>query len=270
MLVDSHCHLDFKVFNGDHEGVVARARAAGVGTLLTIGTTFQGFPGVRAIAEAHEDVFCSVGVHPHEADAHTEVEAAHLMKLAEHAKVVGIGETGLDYHYDRSARDEQRRSFRAHLAAARETGLPAIIHSRNAEADTGDLLAEAVEEGPVKGVLHCFSAGRALAERCLDLGFHISFSGIVTFKTAEELREVAAMVPLDRLLVETDAPYLAPVPRRGRPNQPAYVAFTAARVAEVRGMTLDELAAATTDNFFALFAKARRPASEPGLPNPTD
>ena len=270
MLVDSHCHLDFKVFDDDHDGVIARARAAGVGALLTIGTTFQGFPGVRAIAENYDDVFCSVGVHPHEADAHTEVEAAHLAKLSEHAKVVGIGETGLDYHYEHSSRDEQRRSFRAHLAAARETGLPAIVHSRNAEGDTGDLLAEAAGQGPVKGVLHCFSGSRVLAERCLDLGFHISFSGIVTFKTADELRQVAAAVPLDRLLVETDAPYLAPIPKRGKPNQPAYVAFTAAKVAELRGMTLDALAAATTDNFFALFGKARRPAHEPDLPNPAD
>lgn len=268
MLVDSHCHLDFKVFDDDHDGVIARASAAGVGTMLTIGTTFQGFPGVRAIAEAHDDIFCSVGVHPHEADAHTEVEAAHLAKLAEHPKVVGIGETGLDYHYDHSARDEQKRCFRAHLTAARETGLPAIIHSRNAEADTGDLLAEAVAAGPVTGVLHCFSATRELAERCLELGFHISFSGIVTFKSAEELREVARMVPLDRLLVETDAPYLSPIPKRGKPNQPAYVAYTAAKVAELRGISLDDLAAATTDNFFALFAKTRRPAQEPTVPNP--
>ncbi len=266
MLVDSHCHLDFKVFDHDHEGVIARARAAGVGTMLTIGTTFQGFPGVRALAETYDDVYCSVGVHPHEADAHTEVEAAHLAKLADHPKVVGIGETGLDYHYDHSSRGEQMRCFRAHLAAARETGLPAIIHSRNAEADTGALLADAVADGPVKGVLHCFSAGRELAERCLDLGFHISFSGIVTFKSAVELREIVQMVPLDRLLVETDAPYLAPVPKRGKPNQPSYVAFTAAKVAEVRGMTLNDLAAATTDNFFSLFAKARRPADAPALP----
>ena len=267
MLVDSHCHLDFKVFDDDHDGVIARARAAGVGTMLTIGTSFQGFPGVRAIAEAHDDIYCSIGVHPHEADAHTEVEAAHLVKLAAHPKVVGIGETGLDYHYDYSQRDQQKRCFRAHLAAARETGLPAIIHSRNAETDTGDLLAEAVAEGPVTGVLHCFSASRELAERCLDLGFHISFSGIVTFKSAEELREVAEMVPLDRLLVETDAPYLAPVPKRGRPNQPAYVALTATKVAEVRGMALKDLAAATTDNFFSLFNKARRPADEPAMPD---
>ncbi len=267
MLVDSHCHLDFKVFDDDHDGVIARARAAGVGTMLTIGTSFQGFPGVRDIAEAHDDIYCSIGVHPHEADAHTEVEAAHLVKLAVHPKVVGIGETGLDYHYDYSQRDQQKRCFRAHLAAARETGLPAIIHSRNAETDTGDLLAEAVAEGPVTGVLHCFSASRELAERCLDLGFHISFSGIVTFKSAEELREVAEMVPLDRLLVETDAPYLAPVPKRGRPNQPAYVALTATKVAEVRGMALNDLAAATTDNFFSLFNKARRPADEPAMPD---
>lgn len=266
MLVDSHCHLDFKVFDDDHDGVIARARAAGVGTMLTIGTSFQGFPGVRAIAEAHDDIYCSIGVHPHDADAHTEVEAAHLAKLAEHTKVVGIGETGLDYHYDYSQRDQQKRCFRAHLAAARETGLPAIIHSRNAETDTADLLAEAVAEGPVTGVLHCFSASRELAERCLELGFHISFSGIVTFKSAEELREVAEMVPLDRLLVETDAPYLAPVPKRGRPNQPAYVALTATKVAEVRGMALNDLAAATTDNFFSLFNKARRPTDEPAMP----
>lgn len=266
MLVDSHCHLDFKVFDDDHEGVIARARAAGVGTMLTIGTTFQGFPGVRALAETYDDVYCSVGVHPHEADAHTEVEAAHLAKLADHPKVVGIGETGLDYHYDHSSREEQMRCFRAHLGAAQLTGLPAIIHSRNADADTAALLSEAVAAGTVKGVLHCFSASRELAERCLDLGFHISFSGIVTFKSADELREVARMVPLDRLLVETDAPYLSPVPKRGKPNQPAYVAFTATKVAELRGMTLKDLAAATTDNFFSLFAKAQRPADAPAMP----
>jgi TatD DNase family protein len=259
MLVDSHCHLDFSDFAAERDDVVARARAAGVGTMLTISTRIDQFPGVRAIAERYADVWCSVGAHPHEAADHTETTAEALAALTVHPRVVGIGETGLDFHYDLSPRDVQAGVFRAHLAAAKLTGLPLIIHAREADSEIADLLRE---ERPPPGVMHCFSSGRALAEAALDLGFYISISGIVTFKNADDLRVIVRdVVPLDRLLVETDAPYLAPVPYRGRRNEPAYVAATAAAVAALKGVTPAELAAVTTANFFRLFAKAERPAA---------
>ncbi len=261
MLVDSHCHLDFDVFEGRLDGLLADARAAGVGTMLTIGTKLNEFPGVRAIAEGHADIFCSVGVHPHEAEAHEGLAASNLIALSDHPRVVGLGETGLDYHYEHSPREIQRTSFAAHLEAAQATGLPVIVHSRNADTDTAEMLEAAAARGPLKGVIHCFTGGAELARRCVDIGFRISFSGIVTFKNADDLRETARQVPLDRLLVETDAPYLAPVPNRGKPNEPAFVVHTAAHLAELRGMTLDALADATTNNFFALFGKAQRPAA---------
>ncbi len=244
MLVDSHCHLDFADFAEERDAVVARAHAAGVGTMLTIGTRLDQFPGVRAIAEAYPDIWCSVGAHPHEAADHAALSAEDLAALAAHPRVVGIGETGLDFHYDHSPREVQER------------GLPLIIHAREADDEVARVLRE--ERAP-PGVLHCFSSGRGLAEAALDLGFYISISGIVTFRNAEELRAIVRDVPLDRLLVETDAPYLAPVPYRGRRNEPAYVAATAASVAALKGVEPADLAAATTENFFRLFGKASRP-----------
>jgi TatD DNase family protein len=257
MLVDSHCHLDFPDFAEERDAVIARARAAGVGTMLTIGTRLDQFPGVRAIAEAYPEIWCSVGAHPHEAADHAAIGGATLAALAAHPRVVGIGETGLDFHYDHSPRDVQEQVFRAHIAASQASGLPLIIHAREADDEIARILREAA---PPPGVLHCFSSGRALAEAALELGFYISISGIVTFRNADELRDIVRDVPLERLLVETDAPYLAPVPYRGRRNEPAYVAATAACVAALKGIAPDELAAATTENFFRLFHKAVRPA----------
>jgi TatD DNase family protein len=257
MLVDSHCHLDSPGFAVEREAVVARARAAGVGTMLTIGTRLDEFPGVCAIAEADDDIWCSVGAHPHEAADHAELQPDRLIALAEHPKVIGIGETGLDFHYDLSPRLVQERILRTHLAASRATGLPPIIHAREADADIARILAE---ERPPPGVLHCFSSGRALAATALQLGFFISISGIVTFKNAEELRAIVRDLPLDRLLVETDSPYLAPVPYRGKRNEPAFVGVTAATVAALKTIEPEALAAATTANFFRLFAKAKAPA----------
>jgi TatD DNase family protein len=254
MLVDSHCHLDFPDFAAERGAVIARARAAGVRTMLAISTRLDQFDRVRAIAETDPDIWCSVGAHPHEAADHADLLPEGLAALAAHPKVVGIGETGLDFHYDLSPRDSQERVFRAHIAASRATGLPLIIHAREADAEIADMLEE---EAPPPGVLHCFSSGRALAERALALGFYVSISGIVTFKNAEELRAIVRDLPLDRLLVETDAPYLAPVPHRGKRNEPAFVAATAAAVAVLKGVTPGALAAATTANFFRLFVKAR-------------
>ena len=257
MLVDSHCHLDFPDFAPEREAVIARAFGAGIGTMLTICTRLDQFAGVRAIAESDPRIWCSVGAHPHEAADHGDLLAERLADLAEHPRVVGIGETGLDFHYDLSARDAQERVFRTHIAASCATGLPLIIHAREADAEIAAILAE---ERPPPGVLHCFTGGRALAEAALALGFYISISGIVTFKNAEALSEIAREIPRDRLLVETDAPYLAPVPHRGRRNEPAFVAVTAAFVARLRGVEPDRLAAETTANFFRLFAKAVAPA----------
>jgi TatD DNase family protein len=225
--------------------------------MLTIATRLDQFPGVQRIAEAYPDIWCSVGVHPHEAADHAALNATDLARLAAHPRVVGIGETGLDFHYDHSPREVQERVFRSHIAAAQTSGLPLIIHARSADDAVARMLRE---EGAPPGVMHCFSSGRGLAEAALDLGFYISLSGIVTFKNAEELRAIVRDVPLERLLVETDAPYLAPVPYRGRRNEPAYVAATAMAVAALKGVDPEELAAATTDNFFRLFKKASRPA----------
>jgi TatD DNase family protein len=256
MLVDSHCHLDFPDFTLERDAVIARAFAAGIGTILTICTRLDQFDGVRAIAEAHPRIWCSVGVHPHEAEQYADVIADRLVTLAAQPRVVGIGETGLDFHYDLSARDVQERVFRAHIAASKKTGLPLIIHAREAD----DAMAAILRgENPPPGVLHCFTAGRALAEAALDLGFYISISGIVTFRNAEDLRAIVRDLPLDRLLVETDAPYLAPIPYRGKRNEPAFVAATAAFVANLKGIDEAELAAATTANFFRLFGKAQPP-----------
>lgn len=260
MLVDSHCHLDFPEFEPELDDVVARARAAGVKTMLTIGTKLKSFARVRAIAERFDDVWCSVGVHPHEAAEEPIEEAAALIAEAAHPRVVGIGEAGLDYFYEHSPKDDQVRNFRAHIAAARETGLPLIVHARDADDDLCRIMTEESGKGAFPGLIHCFSSTAKLARTALDLGMMISISGIVTFKKADELRAIVREVPLDRLLVETDAPYLAPVPKRGKRNEPAFVAHTAAVVAELKGVTPAQLADATTDNFFRLFTKVRRPA----------
>jgi TatD DNase family protein len=257
MLVDSHCHLDFPDFAPERDAVIARAFAAGIGTMLTICTRLDQFAGVRAIAEADPRIWCSVGAHPHEAADHAGLLADQLVGLAAHPRVVGIGETGLDFHYDLSPRDVQEGVFRAHIAASQQSGLPLIIHAREADAEIAVILRAAV---PPPGVLHCFTGTRALAEAALDLGFYISISGIVTFRNADDLRGIVRDLPLDRLLVETDAPYLAPVPYRGKRNEPAFVAATAAAVAALKGIEPEALAAATTENFFRLFAKATPPA----------
>jgi TatD DNase family protein len=256
MLVDSHCHLDFPDFAPEREAVIDRAFAAGIGTMLTICTRLDQFDRVRAIAEAEPRIWCSVGAHPHDAADHADLLAERLVALAAHPRVVGIGETGLDFHYDLSPHDVQERVFRAHIAASKASGLPLIIHAREADAEIAATLAA---EQPPPGVLHCFSSGRVLAEAALDLGFFISISGIVTFRNAEDLRGIVRDLPLDRLLVETDAPYLAPVPYRGKRNEPAFVAATAAFVAELKGIAAEEFAAVTTANFFRLFAKASPP-----------
>lgn len=257
MLVDSHCHLDFPDFQEDLEGVVGRAREAGVGHFLTICTHITKFDQVRAVAERFDDMHCTVGIHPHEAGTEPEVDVKRLTNIATNdAKVVAFGETGLDFFYDHSPRDVQERQFRTHIAASRETGLPVVIHTRDADEDMTRILEDEMEHGAFTGVIHCFSSGPELAEKAVGLGLYVSFSGIVTFKKAEELRETAKNVPLDRLLVETDAPYLAPVPKRGKRNEPAFVAHTAACMAELHGLSQEDLAAQTTENFFRLFAKA--------------
>jgi TatD DNase family protein len=258
MLIDSHCHLDFPELTADEAGVLARAKTAGVGGMLTIGTRLDQFERVRAIAERHDNIWCSVGVHPHEAQDEGQRAPDRLIEATKHPKVVGIGETGLDFHYDHSPRDQQIESFRTHIDAARQTGLPLIVHTRNADSETGDILEDEYGKGAFPGLIHCFSSGPEVARRALALGFYISISGIVTFKAAEELRTIVRDLPLDRLLVETDAPYLAPIPKRGKTNEPAFVAHTAAKVAELKGVSLAELEAATTENFFKLFAKAER------------
>ncbi len=256
-LVDSHCHLDYAE-PAERPEIIARARRAGVETMLTICTRLGEFAAVRAIAEADPDIWCSVGVHPHEAAAEPDADTARIVAFTDHPKVVGIGETGLDFYYDHSPRERQAELFRAHAAAARETGLPLIVHTRDADPETAQILAE---ERPPRGVIHCFSTGRDLAVAALDLGLYISLSGIVTFKNAALLREIAGELPLDRLLIETDAPYLAPVPLRGRKNEPAYIVHTAAAVAALRGIPVEELAQRTAENFFRLFDKAARPGT---------
>ncbi len=257
ILVDSHCHLDYLSQGPEREAVIARARRAGVGAMLTISTKITEFEGVRAIAEAEPDVWCSVGIHPHEAASEPETSAEALVALARHPRVVGIGETGLDFYYQHSPRDRQASVFRAHAEAARISRLPLIVHTRDADPETAEILAEEAGKGPLTGVIHCFSTGRQLAEKAIELGFMISLSGIVTFKNAEPLREIVRDLPLDRILVETDSPYLAPVPKRGKPNEPAYVVHTAAEVARLKAISTEELAQATTANFYRLFAKAQ-------------
>jgi TatD DNase family protein len=259
ILVDSHCHLDFPDYAGDVEGVVTRARAAGVGICLSIGTELARFPGVRAVAEKFPNVWCSVGVHPHEAEKELLKDAAPLLAETGHPKVVGIGETGLDYYYEHSPKAQQVANFRAHIAAARQSVLPLIVHTRDADDDTIAVLEEEMGKGAFTGLIHCFTGTQRLADAALALGFYISVSGIATFKNSGPLRDVIKSVPLNRLLVETDAPFLAPVPHRGKTNEPAFVVHTARMLAELKGVSEAELAQATTQNFFDLFRKVRRP-----------
>ena len=255
MLVDSHCHLDFPDFADDLDAVVARAGDVGVGLMLTINTHVTRFERVLAVAERFANVYCTVGIHPHEAGSEPAADLEQLVELSRHPKVVGFGETGLDYFYDKSPRDRQRASFRVHIAAARQTGLPVVVHTRDADDDTASILAEEMGQGAFSGLIHCFSSGPALAKAAQALGLFVSVSGILTFKKADELRQTVAGIPLDRLLVETDCPYLAPLPYRGKRNEPAHVAHTAATLAQVKGVTMAEVAAATTANFHRLFNK---------------
>lgn len=259
MLVDSHCHLDFPDFAEERDAIVSRALETGIGRMVTISTRVKKFSQVLAIAEAYEQVYCSVGTHPHNAAEELDVTADELVRLAQHPKVVAIGEAGLDYFYDKAPRDAQAKGFRTHIAAARITGLPLVIHARDADADVAAILEDEMGKGTFPFVLHCFSSGRGLAEAGIALGGYVSFSGILTFKRSEELREIAANVPRDRLLVETDAPYLAPQPFRGKRNEPAYVKETAAVLAKAIGVADEEIAEITTDNFFRLFSKTPRP-----------
>lgn len=255
MLIDSHCHLNYPGLVEDEAGVLARAADAGVAAMISIATRESEWDAVIGGAERHPNVFATVGIHPHEADQHPDIDTARLVGAARHPKVVGIGETGLDYYYDKSDRERQRHSFRSHVAAARETGLPLIVHTRDAEADTIAILGEEMGKGAFPMVIHCFTGSRALAEACLALGAYVSLSGIVTFKNARDLAETAAVIPEDRLLVETDAPFLAPVPVRGKTCEPAFVVHTARFLAELRSVEFRDFSAITRRNTLALFSK---------------
>jgi TatD DNase family protein len=256
MVVDSHCHLNYKGLVEDQQAILTRARANGVSAMLNISTRESEWDEVISLAVQEADVWASIGIHPHEADAHPEIDATKLTKRADHPRVIAIGETGLDYYYDKSDRDRQRSSFRAHIAASRDTGLPIIIHTRDAEEDTLDILAEEMGKGGFTGVIHCFTASADFARKALDLGMYISLSGIVTFKNAQDLQEIAIWLPADRILVETDAPFLAPVPHRGRTGEPAFVADTAKFVANLRKMDEAVFMEETSENFYRLFTKA--------------
>jgi TatD DNase family protein len=260
MIVDSHCHLDFPDFAADRDGVVARAEAAGVGVMVTISTRVRKFEQILDIVGSYDNVYGSVGTHPHNAAEELDITKDELIRLAEHPKIVAIGEAGLDYHYDRSPRDAQAAGFRTHIAAARETGLPLVIHARNADEDMIHILEEETGKGAFPAVLHCYSSGPELARRGVELGLYVSFSGILTFKNSQAVRDIAADVPAERLLVETDAPYLAPMPHRGQTNEPAFTVHTAGVLAEVRGWSLEETARRTTENFARLFRKVPRSA----------
>jgi len=261
LLVDSHCHLDFDVLSDNIAGVLERSRAADVDLMVTISTRVREFDRIRAIAEAHENVYCTIGTHPHNADEEADVTLEEIIEISRHPKVVGIGEAGLDYHYDNGTPAAQARGLRTHIAAARHTGLPLVIHARDADKDTADILTQETGKGAFPFVLHCFTAGRSLAMTGIELGGYISFSGVITFKSAEELRAIAKDLPGERILVETDAPYLAPVPMRGKPNEPSYVRHTAHCLAELRGQSLEQLALETSENFFRLFSKVPMPDS---------
>src|SRR5262249_16773821 len=258
MIIDSHCHLDFPDFSEDLDGIIARARAAGVGRMVTISTRIKRHAQVLAIAEKFPEVFCSVGTHPHYAYEELDIDAQALATLAKHPKVVAIGEAGLDYFRNTSPRDAQAAGFRQHIAAARTTGLPLVIHSRDCDADMAQILREESGKGAFPAVLHCFTGGRELAFAAIDLGHYVSVTGILTFKNSDALREVAAALPPDRILVETDAPYLAPLPYRGKRNEPAYVVETAKVLADVQSVSVDEITHRTTENFYRLFSKVPR------------
>ncbi|MFC3074172.1 TatD family hydrolase [Shinella pollutisoli] len=258
MLIDTHCHLDFPDFEAERDAIVARAHAAGVRQMITISTRVRRFPAILAIAEKYPSVFCSVGTHPHNADEELDIPVSELVALSRHPRVVAIGEAGLDYYYDNAPRDAQAAGLRNHIAAARETGLPLVIHSRSADEDMAAILTEETGKGAFPFLLHCFSSGPELARTGVALGGYVSFSGILTFPKSEELREIAKTVPLERLLVETDAPYLAPKPFRGKRNEPAYVAHTAAVLADTLGLSAEEIARITTENAFRIFSKMPR------------
>lgn len=256
MLVDSHCHLNYKGLIEDQLQVIARARAAGVTTMLNISTRESEWDSVIATASRDPNIWATVGIHPHEADAHPDVDTERLIARSAHPKVIGIGETGLDYYYDHSDRDQQKTSFRSHIVAARETGLPLIVHTRDAEDDTAAILSAEMGKGAFSGVIHCFTASADFAEKALALGLYISLSGIVTFKNAKDLQATAITIPEDRLLIETDAPFLAPVPHRGRTCEPAFVADTARFISGLRGISVERLQEITSRNFFTLFSKS--------------
>lgn len=260
MLIDTHCHLDFPELTGDLPGVRARAEAAGVGRMITISTRVKKYEVYRGIAEASDNVWFSVGTHPHQAHEEPEFTAADIAGLASHPRCVAIGEAGLDYHYDKSPRDVAAKVFRTHIEAARRTGLPLVIHARDADEDVAAILRDEMGKGTFKALLHCFTASRMLAETGIELGLYVSFSGVLTFKNSKDLRDIARDLPLDRLLVETDAPFLAPVPFRGKSNQPAYVSETAKVLAELKGVSAEEIASKTTGNALRLFSKM------PGMP----
>ncbi len=260
MLIDSHCHLDFPDFANDLDGIVARAEAAGVGRIVTISTRVRQFERLRAIAERFPNVYCSVGTHPHQADEEDGIPASELVALTKHPKVVALGEAGLYYFYKHGSPEAQARGFRAHIQAARETGLPLVIHTRDADEDCGKILDEEIAKGPFKAVLHCYTGGRDLAMKAIAHGLSISFTGILTFKASQALRDIAAELPADRIMVETDAPFLAPGKHRGKRNEPAFVVETAKVLAETRGVSLEEMSRQTTENFFRLFSKVPKPA----------
>ncbi|RTL75928.1 MAG: TatD family deoxyribonuclease [Bradyrhizobiaceae bacterium] len=261
MLVDSHCHLDFPDFADDLDGIVARAEAAGVGRIITISTRVRRVAGLRDIAERFPNVYFSVGTHPHQADEEDGIPAEELISLSHHPKAVAFGEAGLDYFYKNSSPEAQARGFRAHIAAARETGLPLVIHTREADDDCGRILDEEMEKGPFRAVLHCYTGGRELAMKAVAHGLYVSFTGILTFKNSQNVRDVAAEIPLDRIMVETDAPFLAPGKYRGKRNEPSFVTETAKALAELRGLSFEEISRKTTENFFRFFDKVPRPDS---------
>ncbi len=259
MLVDSHCHLDFPDFADDLDAIVKRAETAGVGRIVTISTRVRKLGTLLAITDRFPNVYCSVGTHPHNADEEDGITSDELIALTKHAKVVALGEAGLDNHYTDGSPAAQERGFRAHIAAARATGLPLVIHTREADARCGEILEEEIAKGPFKAVLHCYTGGRDLAMKAIGLGLSISFTGILTFKNSQAIRDIAAELPADRIMVETDAPYLAPGKYRGKRNEPSFVTETARVLAETRGVSVDELARQTTENFFRLFDKVPRP-----------
>ncbi len=258
-VVDSHCHLDFDSLYMDIENVLARARDENVRLMVSISSRVRKFDRIIGLVEKYPQVWCTIGTHPHNAHEELDVTARQLVDIASHPRIVGIGEAGLDYHYDLSPREAQAKGFRVHIEAARETGLPIVIHSREAEEDTATILEQEMARGAFKPLLHCFTSKQELADRSLAIGAYVSFSGILTYKSAQDIRDTAATVPLDRLLVETDAPYLAPVPFRGKSNEPAFVTKTLAQLAAVKSVSVEDMARITTENFFTLFSKVKRP-----------